>query len=157
MHQFLNIRRSRFYVTRKLTNWDSDFLTGRIHALCQSLNYRGRVEVTFPVHHQRIVLKSSASLGSAFRSAFSGTEKHEVEVYWPYATHPPVVDDDSDQGANRRCLVRGETGWFKDWKPVLRSAILAKKHGWCGIDDWIEVAMRPPVVEAAPSPWGEGR
>jgi len=67
----------------------------------------------------------------------------------------PGEDSDGEQSCvTRKCLVRSENGWFKDWKPVLRAAVLRKRKGWVGMEDWIEVAMRPPVAEQAPTAWG---
>jgi hypothetical protein len=144
-----------FYITRKLSNWDSDYLVGRIYALLQSINYKGTIDITFPINYQRVVIKASQSFGSAVRSAFIGVEKYECEVYWPYASDEPTEDSDSDHRVTRKCLVRSEAGWYKDWKPVLRAALLAKRKGWIGLDDWMENAMKPREPETTPSPWGE--
>ena len=146
-----------FIVTRKLTHWDSEYLVGRIHGLLQSVNYKGQTQITFPVRHSRTVLKQSQSLGAALRSVLVGSEKYEVEACWPYASHMPGEDSDEGESGSvsRRCLVRSENGWFKDWKPVLRAAVLGKRKGWVGLEDWIEVAMLPTAAEKAPAPWGE--
>jgi hypothetical protein len=147
---------SSFVITRKLTNWDSEYLIGRIHGLLQSLNYKGRTSITFPLYHTRTVIKSSQTFGSTLRSAFVRNETYEVEVYWPYANQMPGEDSDGEQSrVTRKCLVRSENGWFRDWKPVLRAAVLGKRKGWVGMEDWIEVAMRPPVAEEAPTAWGD--
>jgi hypothetical protein len=43
--------------------------------------------------------------------------------------------------------VRSEKAWFNDWRPVLKAAIMAKKKGWVGEADFIEVMMTPPTLE----------
>jgi len=146
-----------FVITRKLTNWDQEYLIGRLHGLLQSCGYKGTPEITFPVYHHSIIVKPSSSFSSALRSAFIGSERYELEVCWPYASHVPGEDSDSEQRPTRRCLVRSEMGWFKDWRSTLRAAVLQRKRGWVGENDWIENAMREPVAEGTPMPWGEHR
>jgi hypothetical protein len=89
-------------------------------------------------------------------------EKYELDVFWPYASHTPTDDSDDDHpvlpgassAAGRKCIVRSENGWFKDWRPALRAAILARKTGWVGIEDWIEFQLRQVKQESKPDPWG---
>jgi hypothetical protein len=131
----------RFIITRKLTNWDKQYLLGSIHGLLQSCNYKGRAEITFPVQHQQIIIKGEQSFGSTLRSVFVGVEKYEVEVCWPYATHFPAEDPDGEARSSRKCLVRSEHGWFNDWRSALKVAVIGKKRGWVGEADWIEAAL----------------
>jgi hypothetical protein len=152
---------SRFIITRKLTNWDSDTIIGRIHGLCQQVNYKGTVTVTIPVLHSRTIIKTTSSISAIFKSHFVAAEKYELDVFWPYASHAPSDDSDEDHpnmpgssAASRKCLVRSENGWFKDWRPALRAAIISKKKGWLGMDDWIELQMRQMKQESKPDPWG---
>lgn len=145
-----------FTITRKLTNWDREYIQGRLQGLVQSLSYKGRVEITFPVAHHITILKPAQSFGAALRSTFIGSDnKYELEICWPYANCAPGEDSDGDEGARRTCAVRSETGWLRDWRSTIRAAILARKRGWVGTDDWMEMAMRGPVAESVPLPWGE--
>jgi hypothetical protein len=135
-----------FVITRKLVNWDTDYILGQIHGLLQSCGYKppSHIEITFPVQHHQTIIKGEQSFGSVLRSAFIGSEKYEVEVCWPYATHS-AEDSDGESRSQRQFLVRSEIGWFRDWKPVLKAAILGRKRGWVGADDYMEVMMRPPT------------
>jgi hypothetical protein len=147
-----------FYITRKLTNWDTDMIVGRIHSLCQQINYKGIVVITIPITHSRTVIKTTATFTAAFRAHFVPADKYEVDVFWPYASHAPQTDSDSEHDPempSRKCLVRTESGWFKDWRPVLRAALLNRKVGWLGMDDWIDFQMKPVREEIVPSPWGQ--
>jgi hypothetical protein len=155
--KLLNLCEFRFIITRKLTNWDSETIIGRIHGLVQHLNYKGQISVTVPVSHSRTVIKTTESFSAVLRSHFIPAEKWEVDVFWPYASHPAGEDSDGDHSSPRKCLVRTENGWFKDWRPTLRAAILNKKKGWVGLDDWIEHSMRPIKPEGRPFAWGESR
>jgi hypothetical protein len=121
--------------------------------LIQSCNYKGRVEVTFPVHHKEMIVKPIRSIGATFRSMFYGNTRHEIEVHWPYANRHPSEDSD-EEARRRKCLVRSETAWFNDWRPVLKAAIMGKKKGWVGEADFIEMMMTPPGPETAAQPWG---
>jgi len=146
-----------FVITRKVTNWDQEYILGRLHGLLQSCAYKGTPEITFPLYHHTILVKPSSSFSSSLRSAFIGSERYELEVCWPYASHLPGEDSDDESRSSRRCLVRSEMGWFKDWRGTLRAAVLGRRRGWVGEGDWIENAMRVPVVEGGIMPWGEHR
>lgn len=150
-----------FIITRKIQNWDQEYLVDRLHGLLQSLNYRGQASIIFSFHHSRTILKSTS--GSFLRNAFISSEKYEVEACWLYASHIPGIEDSDDgnehggEHARRRCLVRTESGWFRDWRTVIRRAVLGKRKGWVGLEDWIEAAMLPPEAEKAPAAWGESK
>jgi hypothetical protein len=140
-------------------------IIGRIHGLCQQCNYKGVVTVTVPVSHSRTVIKTTSGFSATFKSHFVPAEKYELDVFWPYASHAPGEDSDEERDAGaaasgtgaRKCLVRTENGWFKDWRACLRAAILSKKVGWLGLDDWIEYQMRSVKEETKPGSWGEQR
>jgi hypothetical protein len=123
-------------------NWDKQYILGSLHGLLQSCNYQGRAEITFPVQHQQIIIKGVQTFGSTLRSVFIGSEKYEVDICWPYATHIVGEDSDGETRSPRKCLVRSEIGWFNDWKSTLKAAITGKKRGWVGEADWIETALK---------------
>jgi hypothetical protein len=154
-------------ITRRLVNWDTEYLNGRLLGLLQSLNYKGRVEITFPSNHYQTILKPEQSFGSTLRSVFLGAgETYSLDIDWPYASHIAGDDEDhhSDEAADglpaigrvrRKCLVRTEQGWFKEWRSTIRLAILERRRGWIGEADWIETMMRGQVAETVPYAWGE--
>jgi hypothetical protein len=134
-------------------------VAGRIHGLCQQCSYKGQVTVQVHVNHSRTVIRTTKGFSAAFKSHFVPPEKYELDVFWPYSSHTPIADDEEELQAGtsiaaRKCLVRTENGWFKDWRPVLRAAIINKKVGWLTLDDWIEYQMKPLHSEEPPAPWG---
>ena len=139
---------------RSITNWDTEAIEGRIHTLVASLNYKGRTVVTFPTAHMRVVInfRNTQTFASSVRSAFAEPRRYNVEVVWPYANMSPR--EEANERTGRRCLVRGEEGWWSDWKPVVKDSILAKWEGPVGLEDWVELALKPKRPEKTPSPWG---
>jgi len=155
-------------ITRRLANWDTEYLNGRLHGLLQSLNYKGRVEIAFPSNHFQTIVKPEQSLTSTLRSVFLGAgEQYSLDVIWPYASHIAGEDEeashsdpttaDGQNRTRRKCLVRTEQGWFKEWRSTIRQAVLDRRRGWIGEADWMEGMMKGPVVETTPYAWGESK
>jgi len=130
-----------------------------VHALTASVNYEHRVKVDFPRAYTKFTVTVSddgRSLASTILAAFKTPREYGVDVVWPYASterHGGDLDPDGAQaGVDRKCLVRSEEGWWSDWRGVVREAIKANRQGWVGLDDWMEMAMRP-----VPTKPGEAR
>ena len=130
----------RFTVERVVTNWDTEYLEGRIHALIASTGYRNKVTVTFPMTHSKIVVQPPDKVNRFFtdvQSFFTGTSKYEVlQIVWPYASVPPGED-------GRRCAVQSEESWWADWKDAIRHAVLNGRKGWVTMEDRLEFLMAP--------------
>lgn len=151
----------RFTVTRKVVNYDTDYLQGAIHGLANSLNYKGTLKVMFVHTHGRTVFRAprpaNLSFAASFKSAFAATKDVAVEAVWPYADRPVHEDDETAAAAGQRriCVVRSERGWWQDWKGVVRDAMLTKKTGRLGMDDYIDFASDPAARDRkAPNNWG---
>ena len=148
---------SRFNIVRLTSNWDRDYISGCIHTLLANLNYRGKISVEFPCSHAVVSINTEPkSIASTFRSLFASPKEYEIQAIWPYATFPPGGAEAETRDVPRRCLVRSEEGWWRDWRDVIRQAILDKKKGevWIGMDDWMEVMMTPTQSTKPPKPWG---
>jgi len=124
-----------------------------VHALTASLNYEHRVKVDFPCAYTKFTMTVSddgstrRSIASTILAAFKAPREYGVDVVWPYAStgrNAGDLDPDGAQaGVDRRCLVRSEEGWWSDWRGVVREAVRSNRQGWVGLDDWMEMAMRP--------------
>ena len=149
-------RPKQFIITRSTSNWDREYISGRVHTLLASLNYRGKVTVDFPITHSKVVINTEPkSIASTFRSLFATMKEYKIEAVWPYANIPSGGDADT-RDVQRRCLVRTEEGWWRDWMEVIGFAILNKiKHAnWLSLDGWMEVMMTPHGSLPQPRPWG---
>ena len=149
-------RPKQFTLIRSTSNWDREYLSGRIHTLLANLNYRGKIAVEFPSTHSKVIINTEPkSIASTFRSFFADPTEYKIEAMWPYANFPSGGEADT-RDVPRRCLVRSEEGWWRDWQEVIKFAVLDKRKNqtWIGLDDWMEVAMTPPLSLKQPRPWG---
>lgn len=141
----------RFTIERVVTNWDTEYLEGRLHSLIASTNYRGQVEISFPLTHNKVVLKSSykqRDILTNLANLFSSTRKYGVvQVVWPYASVKPGVD-------GRQFAVQSEENWWADWKDAIRGAVLGRRNGWVTVEDQLEVLMNMNRVAGSASEWG---
>lgn len=142
-----------FALERTVTNWDTSYLEGRLLSLVHSTSYDGRITVTFPLTHCRVVIKNPDRVNRFFSNVtkvFTGTHKYEViKSVWPYADVPR-----GEQG--RKCTVQEEEAWLRNWGDSIRHAILSKRKGWVTAEDRLEFLMEPKDSEKTkPAPWGQ--
>jgi hypothetical protein len=142
-----------FALDRTVTNWDTSYLEGRLLSLVNSTSYGGRVAVTFPLTHCRVVIKNPDKVNRFFSNVtkvFTGTRKYEVvKSVWPYA--------DVARGEHgRKCTVQEEETWLRDWSDSIRQAILGRRRGWVTAEDRLEFLMEPKVADKIkPAPWSD--
>jgi len=127
-----------------VTNWDTSYLEGRLLSLVSSTGYPGRVTITFPLTHSKVMIRNPDKVNKFFSSVtkvFTGTKKYEVvQSVWPYA--------DMARGTpGRQVVVQDEEQWFLDWKDSIRHAVLGKRSGWVTIEDKLEFLMEPKDSE----------
>lgn len=145
--------KNSFALERTITNWDTSYLEGRLLSLVHSTAYGGRVTVTFPLTHSRVVIKNPDKVNRFFSNVakvFTGTRKYEVvKSVWPYA-------DIARGESGRRCTVQDEETWLRNWSDSIRHAILSKRKGWVTSEDRLEFLMEPKDAEKnKPAPWGD--
>ena len=144
---------NRFVVQRVVTNWDTEYLEGRIHALIASTGYQNQVTVTFPMTHSKVVVQSPDKVNKFFtnlESLFTGTNKYEVlQIVWPYASLPPGED-------GRKYAVQSEESWWNDWKEAIRHAVLNGRKGWVTAEDRLEFLMAPDKDKGRVKVWDSG-
>lgn len=143
-----------FVLERSVTNWDTSYLEGRLLSLVSGTGYPGRVTISFPLTHSKILIRNPDKVNKFFSSVtkvFTGTKKYEVvQSIWPYA--------DVARGTHgRRVAVQDEEQWFLEWKDVIRHAILGKRRGWVTIEDKLEFLMEPIDSEQLARGWGPVR
>ncbi|KIN07840.1 hypothetical protein OIDMADRAFT_22692 [Oidiodendron maius Zn] len=141
-----------FALERTVTNWDTSYLEGRLLSLVNNTLYGGRVTVTFPVTHSRVVIRSPDKVNRFFSNVtkvFTGTRKYEVvKSVWPYA-------DVARGEQGRRCAVQDEESFLRNWSDSIKHAILSKRKGWVSVEDRLEFLMEPKESEKGnPAPWG---
>jgi hypothetical protein len=150
-----------FSIQREVTNWNTDYIEGRIRSLLASIGYRGQVSVTFPVTHSQVVVQSAPKVNRFFTNILSTvveTKKYDVvKAYWPYATLGADASNPSGT-ASRSCAVQSEESWWKDWHAAIRCGVLARRIGWLSLEDQIELAMSPAFdVGEKIKDWGTDR
>jgi len=141
-----------FVLHRVVTNWDTTYLEGRLLSLMNSMSYPGRVIITFPLTHSRVVVRNPDKVNRFFSKVtkvFSGTKKFEViKSVWPYT--------DIERGEQgRRVAVQDEEAWFADWKDSIRHAVTTRRQGWVTVEDRLEFMMERKVEDTwlKPAPW----
>ncbi|KAM5465278.1 hypothetical protein MauCBS54593_006524 [Microsporum audouinii] len=144
-----------FILTREVINWNTQILEGRLRTLIASLNYQGRVTITFPSTHSRVVVpgpKTNNSFYTQIVSLFKDPKRYDmVRSIWPYAN---MAGSETSDDPRRVCAVQSENKWWDEWKLVIANAILEGRQGWLSLDDLIEFAMNPVKGIKAGDQWG---
>ena len=133
---------------RTIKNWDTAYLEGAIRTIIAKLDYRGDVQITFPVQHSKLVIKRAMTAKNWFKQLAPTLVFETVEVAWSYANVP----SDDESGEVRRCIRQseGRGGRTGNWP----NCILAeKKSAWVSNKDWIEAEMGLKVAEKGKA-WG---
>ncbi|KAF4465583.1 hypothetical protein FALBO_7556 [Fusarium albosuccineum] len=140
-----------FSLDRVVANLDTAWIEGQLRSLVASLNYRGAVDVTFVVTHNRVVVQNPDKVNQFFTSVtslFSGKNRYEVvKAVWPFATT-------KNGEPNRRCVVQSEEIWWREWKDPIKYAISQKRHGWVTVEDKLEAVMEGKGHETGTIDWG---
>lgn len=170
--QFLKDKSDRksFVLSRTIDNLPTDVIEGLVRNLIASLNYRGKVNVTFPMQSGQFIVqkKPAAGTGAAVGGWFmnvlglSPDVKYEsLERVWCIGTpklpsnetgdHEESEDEtESSKQSDTSTLIKD---WWNAWAPPIRDAIITRRQGKVGIEDWMEAQMgwRP---QAANRDWG---
>jgi hypothetical protein len=129
-------------------------LEGSVRTLLHTLQYRGKVDVTFPTQQESIVVQKKP--GNWFVSMLNlhPEKKYDVlESHFQFRGHPvaPSSEDGNEelspqQGkahmkaaeSNARSLAEE---WWSDWREVVRNGVLRGSKGRLGVEEWIEMSM----------------
>ena len=117
------------------------------------MQYRGKVEVTFPVQHYGVIVSKKPSNWFANMLNLHPEKKYDViDSPWHWRGHPPAPNSTSATidaitlserdfragQANARSIA--EEFWG-DWREVVRNAVLRGHRGKVGVEEWIEAQM----------------
>ncbi|KAL1885489.1 ATP-dependent RNA helicase [Paecilomyces lecythidis] len=142
-----------FTLERHITNWDTSYIEGQIRSLIAATGYTNHVTVTFPVRYSKITVqpRGEGFIATLFSPILEKRRYEVARAVWPYATLPPGLESED---AGRSCAVQTEEAWWRDWKDVLKLAIVTRRHGWVTLDDILEFRMSPIEPQIPKNPWG---
>ncbi|KAI0600937.1 hypothetical protein F4775DRAFT_607997 [Biscogniauxia sp. FL1348] len=140
-----------FTLERVVANLDTNWLEGQIRSLVATTNYKGIVNVQFPVTHSKVVVQNPDKVNKFFTSVtalFAGKAKYEVvKAVWPFAN--------AKNGApGRKCLVQSEKTWWEEWRDPIKYAIATKRQGWVTNEDKLECIMESKGKGVSLIDWG---
>ncbi|KAH8681288.1 hypothetical protein BX600DRAFT_505001 [Xylariales sp. PMI_506] len=140
-----------FLLERVVANLDTNWLEGQLRSLVATTEYKGVVNVTFPVTHSRVIIQNPDKVNKFFTSVstlFMGKSKYEiVKAVWPFATS-------KNGDPSRKCLVQSEKTWWEEWKDPIKYAIATKRHGWVTNEDKLECIMESKGKGMSIIDWG---
>ena len=129
-------------------------IEGSLRTLLHTLQYRGKVEVTFPTQHSSVVVSKKPTNWFVSMLNLHPEKKYDVvESPWQWRGHPSPPSANSSSAtdpitlserdfkagiANARSLA--EEFWG-DWRDVVRNAVLRGHKGKVGVEEWIEAQM----------------
>ncbi|KEF59902.1 uncharacterized protein A1O9_04750 [Exophiala aquamarina CBS 119918] len=148
-----------FTLTRVTLNMPRAILEGHVRTLIAATKYRGKVTVEFPVLHSTVTVERHN--GNWFTNLLNITPTKTFDVVqsvWSIGGEPgqretgdgELVefaesderggerDDTADRNA-RAGLVAQE--WWSEWQGAIWNAVLAGRHGWITVEDWLEASM----------------
>jgi hypothetical protein len=127
-----------FALDRVVANLDTTWIEGQLRSLIASTDYKGVVNIFFPVTHARVMVQSPDKVNKFFTSVttlFSGKHKYEVvQAVWPFATA-------RSGEPGRRCIVQSEEVWWREWRDVIKYAVATNRKGWVTNEDKLEALM----------------
>jgi len=163
----------RFLFTREVIGLDEMFLKENIQNLIRSTNYKGRIDIKFPIENPGVeiwsqhwinVWRNSTLICVLFYVTmlwiftwpylFFTTKKYAVvKAVWPFSI--PTEDG----GHCYASMSEGE--WFTRWQKAIEKAVLQKKHATLSEEDLTQVDDPVPqtgnnVIDSAISFIGVG-
>lgn len=130
-----------FRLRRVVTGFDQDFLKNRIDGLIRSTNYRGHVNITFPVEDKNVDIYTSNRINEwrlkkwvcwifyltflwifTWPYLFFATKRYAiVRAEWPFST--------ADASGNKQYTTVSEEQWFEKWHVGIRRLVLDRFQG----------------------------
>ncbi|KAH0434335.1 hypothetical protein CcaCcLH18_05448 [Colletotrichum camelliae] len=129
-----------FALDRVVANMDTMWIEGQLRALLAATQYKGVLQVSFPVTHAKVVVQNQPKTNkfmTSMKKLFSGKHKYEVvQSVWPFATAKS-----GDEG--RRCAVQSEEVWWREWRDPIRYAVSQKRQNGAYVtnEDKLEALM----------------
>ena len=149
-----------------MTGLDTDNLGAMLTSLVKNTNYRGRVQVTFPIENRAIDVYSSSWQNRwrlntwiallfyisflwlfTWPYLFFGTKKfHVIRVRWPYSIPANSESAGSAGGTRPEYATLSEGNWFKRWSKTIETNVCNKRQGMLTEED-----LKAPDLARIPS------
>lgn len=148
----------KFVFRRRITGWDWDLVESKLRNLVWATNYRGHLQITFPVKDQSVEIYNDCRVNRwrltrwiellcyftflwliTWPLLFFGTKSFETVVaVWPVSK----VENGSKQYASI-----SEERWYNVWARPIQRAILDRHQGQLDQSHLRTVAREPPRAE----------
>lgn len=113
-------------LTRLILDFPTSYLEGAIRTLLHTLKYRGKVEVTFPIQHQSVIVhKAPGNWFYNMLRLYPVKEYKVAESIWEVRG--------ADNGESAKIVEE----WWEEWKGAVANAVLKKHQGNVGVEDWM--------------------
>lgn len=142
-----------FALERVVANLDTLYIEGQIRSLIASTQYKGQINISFPVTHAKVKVKSAekpSKLYMGMKNLFTSKHKYEVvQSVWPFATAR-----NGEEG--RRCMVQSEEVWWREWRDSIKYAMAQKRQNGAYVtsEDKLEALMEGKGKGVASIDWG---
>ncbi|KAJ0165637.1 hypothetical protein CTA2_10536 [Colletotrichum tanaceti] len=142
-----------FALGRVVANMDALYIEGQIRSLIASTQYKGQINISFPVTHANVKIKSAekpSKLYLGMKNLFSSKHKYEVvQSVWPFASARNGED-------GRRCMVQSEEVWWREWRDSIKYAVAQKRQNGAYVtnEDKLEALMEGKGKGVTAIDWG---
>ncbi|GKT50238.1 uncharacterized protein ColSpa_10419 [Colletotrichum spaethianum] len=142
-----------FALERVVANMDTLYIEGQIRSLIASTQYKGQINISFPVTHAKVKVKSAekpSKLYLGMKNLFSSKHKYEVvQSVWPFASARNGED-------GRRCMVQSEEVWWREWRDSIKYAMTLKRQNGAYVtnEDKLEALMEGKGKGVTSIDWG---
>ncbi|ORY17754.1 hypothetical protein BCR34DRAFT_474270 [Clohesyomyces aquaticus] len=144
-----------FRLSREITGFDETFLKGRLEGLIRSTNYRGHIDVQFPVAHKDVDIYTTNRINEwrlkkwvcwifyltflwifTWPYLFFATKRYSVvKAQWPFST--------TDANGNKKYTTISEEQWFEKWHVGIKRLVLDRFQGETDEQALLGVIARP--------------
>ncbi|KAE9984687.1 hypothetical protein BLS_001682 [Venturia inaequalis] len=134
-----------FSLTRQVTGLNTKYLYATLRSLVESTNYRGNIDITFPLENRESIIYSSTWQNRwrltpwiymifyltlmfvfAWPYLFFATKRWAVvKVDWAFST----TEATEDGSPYERYATISEKKWFAMWAKCIEKAVLQRRHG----------------------------
>ncbi|OHF03375.1 hypothetical protein CORC01_01428 [Colletotrichum orchidophilum] len=142
-----------FALERVVANLDTLYIEGQIRSLIASTQYKGHINISFPVTHAKVKVNSiekPSKIYMGMKNLFTSRHKYKVvQSIWPFATAK-----NGEEG--RKCVVQSEEVWWREWRDSIQYAIAQKRGNGAYVtnEDKLEAIMEGKGKGVASIDWG---
>lgn len=127
-----------FYLRRKVEGLPTENLAGQVRNLAASVKYRGLLRIDFTDERSQVIVHKQPSSWFSNMLRLHPEKKYDMlETVWRLSDGSEVETNDTLAETG----LRAGHEWWQSWSDTIRNAIISKKKGTLGIDDWIETRM----------------